>query len=299
MSTSIVLVVDGGHGHAEAEVDVDAGGRIAQLEVRGQRLLIDPDSAEANPDGHRNPDSTGWGCYPMAPWAGRVRNGLFRFLGTEHELPSNHQDGAGTDPARRHAIHGTVFHRPWTIDERAANAVTLSCPLGLPGRPVESLRNFGWSFGGTARQRIELLDGQLRCDLAIEVDHHHDGAAPPFLGEVGWHPWFRKPSSITFHPDAMYERDEIGLPTGRLVVPSPGPWDDCFVNTAPVTLHYDDADAVATLTLSSDCDHWVVYDMPEHATCVEPQSGPPDAFNIRPRLVTATHPLRRTMNIAW
>ncbi len=118
-----------------------------------------------------------------------------------------------------------------------------------------------------------------------------------FLGEVGWHPWFRKPDSLGFHPDAMYERDLIGLPTGQLIAPSAGPWDDCFVNTAPVTLRY--GGEVQTLTLSSDCDHWVVYDEPAHATCVEPQSGPPDAFNIRPRLVTATHPLRRTMNIAW
>jgi aldose 1-epimerase len=36
------------------------------------------------------------------------------------------------------------------------------------------------------------------------------------------------------------------------------------------------------LSLTSSCDHWVVFDERAHATCVEPQSGPPDAFNLDP-----------------
>ena len=36
------------------------------------------------------------------------------------------------------------------------------------------------------------------------------------------------------------------------------------------------------LRMRSGCTDWVVYDIPAHATCVEPQSAPPDAFNIRP-----------------
>lgn len=322
MNDTIRLTVDGAHGDASVDVDLAAGGRIAQIVVRGQPLLIDPGSVA-----ERAATPTGWGSYPMAPWAGRIRHGEFRFRDDDHELDLNQQDGSGDDPERRHAMHGTVFTRPWTVDAQTPHAVTMHCALSPTTLSPTSLRNFGWTFGGIARQTIELLDGQLRCDLSIEVDHHHDPhhseqlrhdqlrpehldvgeplASTAFLGEIGWHPWFRKPSSVTFHPDAMYERDEIGLPTGRLVDPSPGPWDDCFINTSPVTLHYDDAPIdtvqppVTTLTLSSDCDHWVIYDEPPHGTCVEPQSGPPDAFNVRPRLVTATHPLRRTMNIAW
>jgi aldose 1-epimerase len=34
--------------------------------------------------------------------------------------------------------------------------------------------------------------------------------------------------------------------------------------------------------MRSGCTDRVVYDMPAHATCIEPQSAPPDAFNIRP-----------------
>ena len=90
----------------------------------------------------------------------------------------------------------------------------------------------------------------------------------------------------------------IGLPTGELVGPSAPPWDDCFVNTAPVVLHYH-RDWVPRVTITSDCDHYVVYDEPTHATCVEPQSGPPDSPTIRPRLITPGHPLERSMTIGW
>ena len=90
----------------------------------------------------------------------------------------------------------------------------------------------------------------------------------------------------------------IAVATGELVAPSTPPWDDCFVNTGPVTLVYD-REVAPELTVSSDCDHWVVYDEPATATCVEPQSGPPDSPNIRPRLVIPGEPLLRTMTLTW
>ena len=58
-------------------------------------------------------------------------------------------------------------------------------------------------------------------------------------------------------------------------MPSP-PWDDCFLGAPGAVLHH----GRQRLTLTSDCDHWVVFDETAHATCVEPQSGPPDAFNL-------------------
>ena len=36
------------------------------------------------------------------------------------------------------------------------------------------------------------------------------------------------------------------------------------------------------MRLTSDCSHWVVYDEPAHATCIEPQSGPTDGLNLEP-----------------
>jgi aldose 1-epimerase len=295
------LRLQGEHGDVTVAIDVEHGGRVAQITVDGVDLLIAPPSA-----GERD-GSVAWGSYPMAPWAGRVRDGIFTWFGREQRLHLNQDDGGTGAPGRQHAMHGTVLARPWTIDEQTASSITISCDLDEPPAGSGLARGVapgvevanpdarsGWRLGGIAHQRIELLDGQLRCDLSVSVS---PGGAP-HPAEIGWHPWWRKPDALSFHPDAMYERDAIGLPTGRLVAPTPGPWDDCFVNTAPVTLHYE-RESVREVTVSSDCDHWVVYDMPEHATCVEPQSGPPDAFNLRPQIATGAHPLRRTMIVGW
>lgn len=281
MSDLVILSTSGDHGQADVEIDVTNGGRVAQITVAGTKLLID-----APPISERDADAVAWGSYPMAPWAGRVRGGAFTWFDVDHALHLNQDDSGVGASDRRHAMHGTVLSVPWTIDEQTSSTVALHCALSHPGS--------GWTLGGIAHQRIEVHDGQLRCDLSVTVD----AGAGPIPAEVGWHPWWRKPDALSFHPDAMYERDGVGLPTGRLVAPSSSPWDDCFINTAPVTLHYD-RDTVADITLSSDCDHWVVYDMPDHATCVEPQSGPPDAFNLRPQIATATHPIRHTMIVSW
>jgi len=56
---------------------------------------------------------------------------------------------------------------------------------------------------------------------------------------------------------------------------------------------------VPTVTVRSGCDHVVVYDQPTDATCVEPQSGPPDAFNLQPHIVATGSHLVRTMVISW
>jgi galactose mutarotase-like enzyme len=53
------------------------------------------------------------------------------------------------------------------------------------------------------------------------------------------------------------------------------------------------------LSLSSDCTHWVVYDHDPAATCVEPQSGPPDAFNIEPCVLEPGETLSRWFQMAW
>ncbi|MGH9135150.1 MAG: aldose epimerase, partial [Ilumatobacteraceae bacterium] len=175
-----------------------------------------------------------------------------------------------------HAIHGTAYRQAWDVDSVGDDRVVLGCDLA-------------WVLGGRAWQSIELAENRLECVLGVAAGDQ------PMPAEVGWHPWFVKPESLSFDPLSMYVRDGDGIPTGELVSPPPGPWDDCFVNTEPVHLHH----AELTLTVTSDCDHWVVFDEPAHATCVEPQSGPPDAFNIEPRVLAPGAQLVRTMTIDW
>jgi aldose 1-epimerase len=262
-------------GDAQVTIDTAFGGRIAQITIVGQPVLVDPVLVETDATG-----SIRWGSFPMAPWAGRLRNGRLGYEGVEYQLPTDHVDADGT----RHAIHGTVLAEPWMIDALGPDWIEMHCDLQASG---------AWPFAGVARQRISLTTAALRCDLSVEATNRS------FPCSIGWHPWFLKPDRVTFIPQAMYRRAAIGLPTEELVEPVPGPWDDTFINTGPVTLHYDSRRYARSLTVTSDCDHWVVFDQPAHATCVEPQSGPPDAPNVKPQLITPGHPLTRWMQVTW
>ena len=235
-------------GNDSLNVDVapQAGGRIAQISCDGVDWL-----AGYSAD---NAAAIGWGCYPMVPWAGRIRHGRFSFKGREVQLPLN---------LGAHAIHGVGFVLPWQVTAQSAAHVDLALQLPEDER---------WPLGGAARQRILLSDRGLRLELFTTAGRH---AMPhPVLG---WHPWFVKPERLEFAPTHCYPRDAEGIATLPMKEPPWGsPWDDCFINAKPVLLHREQR----TLRLTSDCFHWVVYDERAHATCVEPQLGPPDAFNL-------------------
>ncbi len=255
------LVLDAGS--ARAVVCPDDGGRLGSLVVDGRELLV-----VSSPDG-----PVSWGAYPMAPWAGRIRRGTFTFAGVERHLPI-------TMPP--HAIHGVVYDRPWTVTGPDSIAIDL---------------DRRWPFRGRVTQRFRLDGNGLEVAMTLEADE-------PQPVVLGWHPWFRRvlaagdePVRLALEAGSMLLRDAEGMPSGERVAPPPGPWDDCFTDLA--------ADPVLEwpgrlrLTASSTCRWWVVYSMPEHAICVEPQSGPPDAANLGPEVVEPGAPLTHVMRWRW
>jgi aldose 1-epimerase len=262
---------------AQLTIDPASGGRMTSLVVAGSELLVT--------DG---PGPFDWGCFPMAPFAGRIRDGRFTFDGRTVTLPLT------TPP---HAIHGTTLERGWAVDAVVHGArhgeATLSIDLGPD-----------WPFAGRVIQRLVLGSGGLQASLRLE-------ATEPMPASMGWHPWFRRrltgsadapapPSrsvELAFDPEWMYERDADRMPTGRLVEPTPGPWDDCFTGVrTPPRLVWPDRFA---LEVGSSCDHWVVYTEPDHAICVEPQTGPPGAVEREPHVVLPGEPLVATMTWHW
>ena len=56
------------------------GGRLGSLRVGATDLVV-----TSTPDDR----SHLWGSFPMAPWAGRVRHGVFEFDGQRQQLPIN------------------------------------------------------------------------------------------------------------------------------------------------------------------------------------------------------------------
>ena len=60
--------------------------------------------------------------------------------------------------------------------------------------------------------------------------------------------------------------------------PTPRPWDDAFTEVVlPPRLTWP---GVLTLDLRTTAPFWVVFDERDDAICVEPQTAPPDAFNL-------------------
>lgn len=241
------------------EVEPGSGGRLAQIVFDDVPILIDRiDVPEALLE-HGAPAPTAWGSYPMVPWAGRIRRGRFGFRGETHQLPINFGD---------HAIHGVGFDVPWETASADETSVRLTLDMRDDGR---------WPFGGRVEQTISVGPTHVLMEMSVTAD---DRAFPV---SFGWHPWFRKPDAIDFRPERMYRRDAEGIAVADLVPIPAGPWDDCFVNRSAVLVRRSGL----TLRLTSDCADWVVYDEPVHATCIEPQTGPPDAFTIAPRILEA------------
>ncbi len=242
-------------GSASVSLDPLRGGRLSSLVVHGREILVEREQhSESDPALPML-----WGVYPMVPWAGRVREARFGFDGELRHLRVD----PGTGPLNDHSIHGVGFLHPWDqIDEQT---------LGLQ-------MDDHWPLGGSVTHRLRLTEESLTLTLRVTAGTR----AMPAM--VGWHPWFRRllspsaePVRLSFEAKSMYELDNDDIPNGNLVAVPDGPWDNCFLGVAaPITLTWP---GQLRLTLTSDCDHWVVYDRPEHAICVEPQSASPDVFN--------------------
>ncbi len=225
-------------------IDLDQGGRIASLKWRDMEFAL-PFRGESHT----------WGWYAMAPWAGRVRNGIIRNpAGKEFQLPTT------IDPP--HALHGFGFTSSWQEIGPGRALLHLPAPYG----------------GATVEQNIEVLDDAVRWSLEYEPG---DCELPAWLG---FHPWFPRDlalgasAEIEFAAETMLLRDSEGLPTGKSSTPGPQPWDDAFtqIRGVPAVVWED----VARIDIESDAPWWVVYTEDADAVCIEPQTAPPDAANL-------------------
>ncbi|MEV5232766.1 aldose 1-epimerase [Streptomyces pseudogriseolus] len=249
-------------GDAEVDVLPGNGGRVGGLRLGGVELLR---------QGER------YGCFPMVPWCGRLRDGRFRDGATVQQMPLN---------APPHAIHGTARNAPWRTARRSGDEVVLTYDLVDP-----------WPYPGRVTQQVALTEESLTLTMGVET---YESSFP---AQIGWHPWFNRNLGgegvrIDFAPAWQEERGEDHLPTGKRVDPTPGPWDDCFgmPDGVDVTLTWP---GQLRLKVTSRVEWVVVYDEQAEAVCVEPQTGPPDGLNTHPRLVTPLEPLEATTTWTW
>ena len=207
------------------------------------------------------------------------------------------------------AKRGLCVRRP-TLFAAAADAAACDSRHGARSR-LDSRRERLAKLRALDRVRTRLaLRGTCQAFAALTALANHlqltlevHATESPVPASLGWHPWFRRQlargdaARLDFEAASIFVLDESELPTGELRAPGPGPYDDCFTGVVrdPV-LRWPGA---LEVTLSSDLDHWVVYDALPHAICVEPSSGPPDALNIAPRIVAPGEPLIGRFRLAW
>lgn len=253
-----VITLQSPNSQMTALVYPEFGGRIGSLSVGGKEIFV---------TGNAHDDPLSWGCYPMVPYAGRVRNAILEFADVQFPLRKN---------LPPHSIHGTVFDRPWSVIENSLSAVVLEIDLGTD-----------WPFSGTVQHRIHLTDTSLDLQLSVKAIH-----SMPV--QIGWHPWFLKPLATSLRFDAMLQRGSDGIATTHKIPQPATPVDDCFVNPEePLTITIGGTQ----LKLSSDCSHWVLYDMPTHATCIEPQSGAPNGSNDDPFVLSSGSTLTKKFTL--
>lgn len=253
----------------------DVGGRIESLVVRrpigtelvDTELLITRTSPWVD-----SSDPFSWGCFTMVPFCGRVRNAEITVAGTNHRLEKR---------SGPHAMHGTVVERPWVVIKMTSTTALLGCDLG----PT-------WPFAGMVHHEISIDDHGLSMTLSLDA---HD----PMPAQVGWHPWFRRPTSFSLPFGGVLERDSDGIASSRVVDfdrDERHTFDDCFVErNGPVTMRIDSV----SLRLDSDCSHWTIFDRPAHGICIEPQSGPPNGVNDCPESLNCDDRLSRWFRIDW
>jgi aldose 1-epimerase len=250
--------------NVEVVIDAMHGSRLSSFRFGEHELLVQ----------RSNDDSFSWGCYPMAPWAGRTRNGIFEHQGLSVQLPIN---------SAPHAIHGLVHDAEWQVVATSSTSATLRVELDQR-----------WPFAGWVEHRISVDPSSVDLQLTVHAtDRNDESASMP--AQVGWHPWFVRPVQIQAEFKTMYVRDSEGIAGTQRAHQQQdlmhGQLDDCFTDavTTPL-LHFENG---LTVRLESDCSHWVVYNEPSHAICVEPQSGPPNGLNSEPLVVSPSHSLTR------
>jgi aldose 1-epimerase len=176
----------------------------------------------------------------LAPWPNRLEDGRYSYGGV---------DGAAAldEPEHGNAIHGLLRWRPWTLQDRADDAVTMRCILHpQPGYP--------WLLEVGVRYALG-SDG-----LTVEADATNHASMPAPFG-IGFHPYVTVGSQriddahLTVPAGEHLAADDRGLPTGRHAVigseldfMKPRPLGPTRLDTAFTALDRD-ADGRATAVL--------------------------------------------------
>lgn len=250
-------------GQWRAGVRPGVGGALAWLTHQDRDVL------RAMPPDSLNPVDAA--CFPMVPYAGRIRRGRFVFGGHAVKLSPNF-------PPERHPLHGFGWHRPWHVAGILGAGIELVCDHGGTD---------GWPWPWRAAQTFELDEGGLTLTLSLT----NTGSETMPAG-LGLHPFFRRwrDSRARFNARAVVLSDIEQMPTGEIADPAQfGDWaggivvpsfsvDHCYARwDGRVTL----SDGLGTITMTCEGARHLQVFAPGtgRELCFEPVNHLPDAVN--------------------
>jgi aldose 1-epimerase len=108
------------------------------------------------------------GCFPLAPYSNRVRDGRFQFGGRTIQL-------AGNMPGQKHPLHGDGWRNPWLVTDRGERRAELHYRH----------ERADWPWAYEARQRFD-LDAE---GLTVRLACRNLDSSPMPCG-LGLHPYF-------------------------------------------------------------------------------------------------------------
>lgn len=238
----------GGH---SLSFDLGSGGRVSSWIFQGFELI-----------GARGDDPVEHGCYPMAPWAGRIAGNSFTWNDEIVHLAPNYQE---------FALHGYLLDRPVELRDRA-----------------ESPDSVDIAFTTVVTEWI----APVRIDMHWRIAEHEvqstitasTHSLDPVPVVLGWHPWFNSVIGVGQETSIDYRNLQLavkkdGYPSSEFVhvTESQCPFDDAFISsTNSVNIRWG---SFLNLEISNSHEWFVIYNGAEGFTCVEPQTGPPNAFN--------------------
>jgi aldose 1-epimerase len=138
------------------------------------------------------------GCFPLVPYANRVKNSVFTLASKKYRIADNHCQ-------QPHALHGDGWTTEWRVLAKGKTWIKLGH------------RSHLHPFNYRAEQTIEILDNSLSISISIT----HLGDEPMPYG-VGFHPWFIKYEDTQLYAPAtrIWYEDHQHFPTKTSTVPT-------------------------------------------------------------------------------
>ncbi len=213
----------------------------------------------------------GVASFPMVPFANRIGGNAFEFEGRRYSVEMN-------NPPEIYHVHGTGWHRAWTVSAADERSATLQLDVVDPQ-----------AFSYRAEQRFALDEAGLSLTTSVTNIAAH---RMPF--GFGHHPWFERDDEVTVEFAARsVHMNEPEMMIGQRVTLPP---ELTFEPAQPLPAYWRCTDyggwsGVATirqpargvgLTMRGDpaYGHVMFYADPARPVfCVEPQTNASGAFN--------------------